>query len=209
MVLLFLSNHNSGFSWDEKLGVNIGAADATHWTAFANAHPNTKPFHNKGWKHFNEMDDLLHVQISCGTNAFHTGQETFELQQAPYNINEGPGVEHEPAAPMMGDLGVKEDDKRTIVERELDEDEDIIPLEATPPPSSKQKSAAMSLTPSLTASGSCSSSPPSKCQCVSGSATALYAINDQFFKFTDVFRVASQLQKSAIALSPQRKQAAM
>ncbi|KAG1820881.1 uncharacterized protein BJ212DRAFT_1265332, partial [Suillus subaureus] len=53
----------SGFSWDEELGANIGPTDAAWWTAFANACPDTKPFRNKGWKHFDDMDDLLHVQI--------------------------------------------------------------------------------------------------------------------------------------------------
>ncbi|KAG2123378.1 hypothetical protein BD769DRAFT_1327805, partial [Suillus cothurnatus] len=48
-----------GFSWDNELGANIGPADATCWTAFSNACPNMKPFHNKGWKHFEKMDDLL------------------------------------------------------------------------------------------------------------------------------------------------------
>ncbi|KAG2038485.1 hypothetical protein BDR03DRAFT_836750, partial [Suillus americanus] len=48
-----------GFLWDDELGTNIGPADAACWTAFLNAHPNTKPFCNKGWKHFDEMDDLL------------------------------------------------------------------------------------------------------------------------------------------------------
>ncbi|KAG1821400.1 hypothetical protein EV424DRAFT_819495 [Suillus variegatus] len=200
----------SGFSWDEELGANIGPADATCWTTFANAHPDAKPFRNKGWKHFDEMDDLLRAQISRGTNAFHAGQETFESQHTPSNIsNEGPAVEHEPVASTTGDSGVEEDDERTIAERELDDDEDdIIPWEATPPPL-KRKSAPVALTPSLTASSSCPSGPSSKRQRIGGSATALYAINDQFSEFTDVFRVASQSQKSAIALSPQRKQAAM
>ncbi|KAG1842856.1 hypothetical protein DFJ58DRAFT_665658, partial [Suillus subalutaceus] len=49
----------SGFSWDDELGANIGPADAARWTAFANARPNTRPFRNKGWKHFDEMDNLL------------------------------------------------------------------------------------------------------------------------------------------------------
>ncbi|KAG2353013.1 hypothetical protein BDR07DRAFT_1241402, partial [Suillus spraguei] len=48
-----------GFLWDKELGADIGPADATRWTAFANAHPDTKPFHNKGWKHFDEMDNIL------------------------------------------------------------------------------------------------------------------------------------------------------
>ncbi|KAG1750037.1 uncharacterized protein EDB91DRAFT_1032657, partial [Suillus paluster] len=58
----------SGFSWDEELGANIGPADAARWTAFANACPNTRPFCNKGWKHFDDMNDLLHTQITRGTN---------------------------------------------------------------------------------------------------------------------------------------------
>jgi hypothetical protein len=55
----------------------------------------------------------------------------------------------------------------------------------------------------------CSSSPQLKHQHVGGSATALYAINDQFSEFTNIFCVATQLEKSAIALSPQHKQEAM
>ncbi|KAG1824002.1 hypothetical protein EV424DRAFT_744733, partial [Suillus variegatus] len=54
----------SGFSWDEELGANIGPADAAWWTAFVNARPDMKPFRNKGWKHFDDMDDLLHAQIA-------------------------------------------------------------------------------------------------------------------------------------------------
>ncbi|KAG2750380.1 hypothetical protein P692DRAFT_20818163 [Suillus brevipes Sb2] len=117
---------------------------------------------------------------------FYTGRETFKSQQT---------------APVIGDLGVEEDDESGMAagrERDKDKD-DIIPWEATPPPT-KRKSTAPSLTPSLP--GSCSSGPPSKCQHVSGLATVLYAINDQFSEFTDVFHIASQL-------SPQCKQAAM
>jgi hypothetical protein len=71
----------SGILWDEELGANIGTADAAWWTAFTNACPNTKPFCNKGWKHFDDMDDLLYAQITRGTNAFYAGQETFKSQQ--------------------------------------------------------------------------------------------------------------------------------
>jgi len=60
------------------------------------------------------------------------------------------------------------------------------------------------LSTTLTPSGS-----QLKHQHASGSANALYSINDQFSEFTDVFCVVTQLEKSAIALSPQRKQAAM
>ncbi|KAG2029251.1 hypothetical protein BDR03DRAFT_1018666 [Suillus americanus] len=72
-----------GFSWDDDLGANIGPADAARWIAFAKSRPDTKPFHNKGWEHFHEMDELMCTQPSCGTNAFHAGHETFESKQAP------------------------------------------------------------------------------------------------------------------------------
>ncbi|KAG1862013.1 hypothetical protein DFJ58DRAFT_725435 [Suillus subalutaceus] len=137
----------TAFRGTYELGANIGPADAARWTAFANVRLNTRPFRNKGWKHFDEMDDLLRTQIPHGTNAFHAGQETFQSQ---YDVsNEGPGVdavENEPVAPDLGDLGdlgglgglAVEGDIERIVERDstgLDDDEDdIIPWEATPPP---------------------------------------------------------------------------
>ncbi|KAJ8580840.1 hypothetical protein M405DRAFT_885953 [Rhizopogon salebrosus TDB-379] len=70
----------SGFSWDDESGANIGPADAARWTAFAKTCPDTKLFRNKGWKHFHEMDELMHSQLSRGTNAFHADQETFGSQ---------------------------------------------------------------------------------------------------------------------------------
>ncbi|KAG2121296.1 hypothetical protein DEU56DRAFT_918224 [Suillus clintonianus] len=103
--------------------------------------PIRSPFATKGWKHFDNMDDLFHAQIAHGTNAFHAGQATFKSQQTPDNIsNEGLGVavEHGPAvpAPVIGDSGVEEDEESGMVAgREWDKDEeDIIPWEATPPP---------------------------------------------------------------------------
>ncbi|KAG1752759.1 hypothetical protein EDD22DRAFT_763221, partial [Suillus occidentalis] len=52
----------SGFSWDDKLSANISPADAAHWMAFAKTHPDAKPFRNKGWEHFHEMDELMFTQ---------------------------------------------------------------------------------------------------------------------------------------------------
>jgi len=97
-----------------------------------------------------------------------------------------------------------------------DNEDDIIPWEVTPPPVPVKRKfiAASSMTPSLTPSGSGTSAPSSKRQRVSGSSAALYALNDQFAEFTNVFRATSQSQTSstitlAPGLSPQRKQAAM
>ncbi|KAG2038536.1 hypothetical protein BDR03DRAFT_831498, partial [Suillus americanus] len=49
----------SGFSWDDDLGANIGPADAARWIAFAKSRPDMKLFCNKGWEHFHEMDELM------------------------------------------------------------------------------------------------------------------------------------------------------
>jgi hypothetical protein len=169
----------------------------------------------------------MHAQLSRGTNAFHAGQETFESEQVPHDGDlgegdaedaaiQGDGVEHDSLEEVLA-VGTGSGGCDTaVVSRDLepvpgdDDEDDIIPWEATPPPRVpvKRKLVAASLTPSLTASGSGASCPSSKRQRVSGSA-ALYAINDQFSEFTDVFRIASQSQTSSIVLSPQRKQAAM
>jgi hypothetical protein len=187
--------------------------------------------------HFDEMIELMHAQPSRGTNAFHAGQQTFESEQAPHDGSDGmsggktvdsesvddavheSGVEARDGLPMLeqvagvsgNDEGLGDSEPPVIEpQADVDDDDDIIPWEATPPPHvpAKRKLIAASLTPSLTASGSTSSYPSSKHQRVSGSA-ALYAINDQFSEFTDIFRTASQSQTSSVVLSPQRKQAAM
>ncbi|OAX35358.1 hypothetical protein K503DRAFT_858675 [Rhizopogon vinicolor AM-OR11-026] len=54
----------SGFSWDDESGANIGPPDAARWTPFTKTRPDTKPFRNKGWKHFHEMDELMHSQLA-------------------------------------------------------------------------------------------------------------------------------------------------
>lgn len=191
------------------------------------------------------MDELMCAQPSRGTNAFHAGQEIFEFDQASHNsdddagggklenplvdpVDQESGVEgHNVLEQVAGvdgnDEGLRE--PLAAIEPEDADEDDIIPWEATPPPpriqvpqAVKRKFRAASSTPSLIASGSSSSYLSSKRQRVSGSA-ALYAINDQFSEFTDVFRTASQShshsqsqsqsQLPPIVLSPQRKQAAM
>jgi hypothetical protein len=213
------------------------------------------------------MDELMHSQLSRGTNTFHAGQETFGSQagQATHGDNlvheeipnledvtskdDGPvdlvhgdlylvewvvGVDagHEvvgvDAGHGHGVVGVDAGPSRSdggAVGRELlvvvggrgdDDEDDIIPWEVTPPPVPVKRKfiAAPSMTPSLTPSESGTSAPSSKCQRVSESSAALYALNDQFAEFTDVFHATSQSQTSstitlASGLSPQRKQAAM
>ncbi|KAG1719180.1 hypothetical protein EDB19DRAFT_1974551 [Suillus lakei] len=165
----------SGFSWDEELGTNIGPADAVWWTAFMNACPDMKPFHNKGWKHFDDMDDLLHAQIMRGTNAFHAGQETLNHNKL-LTIS---AMKENQELKKMTRVGWLQEESGMKMKKISFLGKQLL-LPPPPPPPTKRKSTAASLTPSLT--GSCLSGPPSKCQ---------------------------HSKKSAIALFPQRKQAAM
>ncbi|KAG1839199.1 hypothetical protein DFJ58DRAFT_733419 [Suillus subalutaceus] len=223
----------SGFSWDDELGANIVPADAACWTAFAKSCPDMKPFRNKGWEHFHEMDELMCTQPSRGTNAFHAGHETFKSEQAlsddgqvngtPKDTQpvvedeaEQPGEhveELERAAGMVSDKEKMVDDREVLVGAEDDNEDDIIPWKMTPVKTIVKRKFRSS-TPSLIASGSSTaasgSCPPLKRQRVSGSVGALYAINDQFSAFSDIFQASSQSQSSSsILLSPQHKQAAM
>lgn len=173
------------------------------------------------------MGGLMHAQPSRGTNAFHAGQQTFESEQAPCcddldEMSRGTTVDYEsepvhvtvqPMLEQVAGVGSNDEGEPPVIELQADEDDedDIIPWEATPPPHvpAKRRLIATSLTPSLTTSSSSSSRSSSKRQRVSGSSAALYAINDQFSEFTDIFRTTSQPSGSSIVLSPQRKQVAM
>jgi len=159
-------------------------------------HPDTKPLCNKGWVHFGEMGGLMHAQPSHGTSTFHAGQQTFESEQALHcndsdEMSKGMMVDYESepvhvtVQPMLEQVaGVSSNDEGEppVIELQADDDnkDDIIPWEATPllHVPAKCRLIATSLTPSLTTSSSSSSHSSSKCQHVSGSLAALYAIND-------------------------------
>ncbi|KAG0694189.1 hypothetical protein DFH29DRAFT_1006551 [Suillus ampliporus] len=49
----------SGFTWSNEQGAGISHRKDDVWARFVKTHPNSKPYMNKGFDHFDAMEELL------------------------------------------------------------------------------------------------------------------------------------------------------
>jgi hypothetical protein len=68
----------SGFSWDEQRGANIGLESEMVWSDYVKANPKASPFRTRGWHHYNAMKALL-PSMAKGTHVFR-GRRTTQTQ---------------------------------------------------------------------------------------------------------------------------------
>ncbi|KAG1734381.1 uncharacterized protein EDB91DRAFT_1250893 [Suillus paluster] len=183
----------SGFSWDNELGAGIDSTSEAVWAAYVKKRPDAAPFCNRGWPHFDEINDLLSTTASKGTHAFHAALEESREQSPDLDfLNEEGLLQPEPEHAK----NLSQDVQDTL--DESGDDEDFIPWEKTPPRQSHTPAPLLNST----------SGPASKRHRASGAA-ALFAIADQFSDFTDAFHSSSQAQPSSLTPSPIQRQCAM
>lgn len=74
--VLYLKTNCSGLSWDDHLGMNIGAETESVWAAIIKNKPECTPFANQGWEIFDDVADLDPTKPK-GSHVFHptTGQQ--------------------------------------------------------------------------------------------------------------------------------------
>ncbi|KAK7013529.1 hypothetical protein R3P38DRAFT_2546049, partial [Favolaschia claudopus] len=49
----------SGWNYSDELGFNVDDDNREAWGNFVKAHPQFRPFANRGWEHFKTMDEIV------------------------------------------------------------------------------------------------------------------------------------------------------
>ncbi|KAG6847824.1 hypothetical protein H0H93_005684 [Arthromyces matolae] len=135
-----IKHSKSGWTWDDKLGANIGPDMEEAWVHFLKAHSHAKPFKNKGWTHLEQITRLMPATVK-GTNVFRASQGVTGIQDSFQSATIE--LDH-----PLGDEG-KEDEEGSEVEEEEGKTDDVVtPVSAsvrfnssgaeTPAPSSKK-----------------------------------------------------------------------
>ncbi|KAJ7776063.1 hypothetical protein DFH07DRAFT_951971 [Mycena maculata] len=54
----------SGWHWDDNTGASITADTKSSWDDYVRVHPNAKPFRNKGWPYYSQLEELVPPETS-------------------------------------------------------------------------------------------------------------------------------------------------
>ncbi|KAJ7477741.1 hypothetical protein B0H11DRAFT_2424779 [Mycena galericulata] len=65
----------SGWHWDDNTGASITADTKSSWDDYVRVHPNAKPFRNKGWPYYSQLEGLVPPETS-GIHIYRPSQGT-------------------------------------------------------------------------------------------------------------------------------------
>ncbi|KAF7371621.1 hypothetical protein MVEN_00017600 [Mycena venus] len=101
-VVDHIKNHASGFTYSDDHGADIGPASASAWDTYCIAHPDAKPFRNKGWPYLEQMEKLIPSQAR-GNHVFRPGaaENPIDLDSARGN---SPSSADAPGSPTVWNL---------------------------------------------------------------------------------------------------------
>ncbi|KAF7372652.1 Myb-DNA-bind-3 domain-containing protein [Mycena venus] len=101
-VVDHIKNHASGFTYSDDHSADIGPASASAWDTYCIAHPDAKPFRNKGWLYLEQMEKLIPSQAR-GNHVFRPGaaENPIDLDSARGN---SPSSADAPGSPTVWNL---------------------------------------------------------------------------------------------------------
>jgi hypothetical protein len=97
----------SGWHWSDEHGAGITVETASSWDAYVKAHPEAKPFRNKGYANFDKIASLM-PSTTPGAHVFHpTASQT--MTTVPSTGNPSPSPPNSPCPPSPAQDGSAED----------------------------------------------------------------------------------------------------
>ncbi|KAF5315011.1 hypothetical protein D9619_007458 [Psilocybe cf. subviscida] len=75
----------SGWVWDDKTSGSINPDTLSSWDDYVQAHPDARPFRNRGWPYLGQMEDLMPSTVQ-GANVYHaTAASPLQPAEDPAN----------------------------------------------------------------------------------------------------------------------------